>query len=85
MRHTLGENACKDEGKDWGDVPTSLGIPEIAAKHQKLGERHGWNTFSLRAPRTNLCRFGFRLLTSGPERPYLAVKARSLWHFVTTA
>lgn len=34
----LGENARKDEGRDWGDVPTSPEIPELAAKHQELGE-----------------------------------------------
>lgn len=39
VTHT-GRTPHEDEGRDWGDAPTSQGTPKIASKPPKVEERH---------------------------------------------
>ena len=48
----IGRTPCEDEGRDWSDVSTSQGIPEMASKPpEDRGE--AWNRFSLIALKRN--------------------------------
>lgn len=33
-------NPCEDEGRNWGDVPTSQVMPKISGNYQKLEKMH---------------------------------------------
>ena len=37
---------CEDEGRNWGDAPTSQGMPKTASSHQKRGETAGTDSLS---------------------------------------
>lgn len=39
LTFTEGRRPCEDRGRDWSDVAASQGMPVIASKNQKLGDK----------------------------------------------
>lgn len=41
--HT-GRMPCEDEGRNWGDAPTSQGMPKTASKPPEVRQKPDWET-----------------------------------------
>lgn len=46
MEERHREKPCEDGSRDWSYAASSQGMPRITSRHQKIGVRHGTDSFS---------------------------------------
>ena len=79
--------SCEDDGRDWGDVSTSQGMPKCAVKPPEA-EREAWNRFSFIDIRKNqLCQhlISHFYLQNCEIINFCYFKPSMLWYFVMAA
>lgn len=53
MEKLTGRTPREARGNNWSDASTNQGMPGISGRPQKLGDRHGTDSFSELSDRTN--------------------------------
>lgn len=79
----IGRMPCAYDVRDWADVSTNQGIPEVASKYKEVGERNGIDSTLQNSEETNSDNTDLRLLAyKTVSNTFLSHEPPNLWYFL---